>query len=451
MRVGVDATGWANPRGFGRFTRNAVAALAARGDLVLELVVDADEQRRRCRRGCSCTGSRSAGRPFGRRPPTRGAIRDVLRTSAAARSSPFDVVLFPSLHTWFPVRGIPAVVGVHDAIAKRHPELTCSRAPDASRGPRRSASRSARPRALHRLAGGPHGRRLRVRPRPCRDRRRPRGAGPVVRARGGDVAAAALAPLGLAPGRFVLCAPGGISPHKGVETLLRLRDAARAAARPTAGRRRRAHGRGVPLGGRRLVPAVGQLGLEEDVVLTGFVPDDDARRPVRGRAAASSTRRSRRGVRAPRGRGGRVRRCCRAQRHPRSPGDARRGRALLPAAGRGALADRLEALLGGRRRSRADVGARCRAAVQGLRGRRLPTRSPTCSRGRRRVASPLSFCMVTTFYPPHHFGGDAIQTYRLTNELARRGHRGHGRSQRGRVPGARGPSGPIGRSLTSLA
>jgi glycosyltransferase involved in cell wall biosynthesis len=35
----------------------------------------------------------------------------------------------------------------------------------------------------------------------------------------------------------------------------------------------------------------------------------------------------------------------------------------------------------------------------------------------------LKFCMVTTFYPPYHFGGDAMYLYRLTNELARRGHR----------------------------
>jgi glycosyltransferase involved in cell wall biosynthesis len=31
--------------------------------------------------------------------------------------------------------------------------------------------------------------------------------------------------------------------------------------------------------------------------------------------------------------------------------------------------------------------------------------------------------MVTTFYPPHNFGGDGIYVHRLTNELARRGHR----------------------------
>ncbi|HST25210.1 MAG TPA: glycosyltransferase family 4 protein [Gaiellaceae bacterium] len=34
----------------------------------------------------------------------------------------------------------------------------------------------------------------------------------------------------------------------------------------------------------------------------------------------------------------------------------------------------------------------------------------------------MRFAMVTTFYPPYHFGGDAMHAYRLTNALARRGH-----------------------------
>jgi len=34
----------------------------------------------------------------------------------------------------------------------------------------------------------------------------------------------------------------------------------------------------------------------------------------------------------------------------------------------------------------------------------------------------LKFCMITTFYPPYSFGGDAVYIFRLVNELARRGH-----------------------------
>lgn len=38
------------------------------------------------------------------------------------------------------------------------------------------------------------------------------------------------------------------------------------------------------------------------------------------------------------------------------------------------------------------------------------------------VSRSLRVCMVTTFYPPYHFGGDAMFVYRLSNGLARRGH-----------------------------
>src|SRR6266480_4894837 len=41
----------------------------------------------------------------------------------------------------------------------------------------------------------------------------------------------------------------------------------------------------------------------------------------------------------------------------------------------------------------------------------------------REMARRLHFCMVTTFYPPFHFGGDALNVYRLSQALAERGHR----------------------------
>ncbi|MFT7463710.1 MAG: glycosyltransferase involved in cell wall biosynthesis [Pseudohongiellaceae bacterium] len=36
---------------------------------------------------------------------------------------------------------------------------------------------------------------------------------------------------------------------------------------------------------------------------------------------------------------------------------------------------------------------------------------------------PLRFCLITTFYPPYHFGGDGVCVYRLAESLARRGHK----------------------------
>lgn len=38
------------------------------------------------------------------------------------------------------------------------------------------------------------------------------------------------------------------------------------------------------------------------------------------------------------------------------------------------------------------------------------------------IYRPLSFCMITTFYPPYSFGGDGIFVHQLSNELAKRGH-----------------------------
>ena len=38
------------------------------------------------------------------------------------------------------------------------------------------------------------------------------------------------------------------------------------------------------------------------------------------------------------------------------------------------------------------------------------------------MTTPLSICLVTTFYPPYHFGGDAVFVHRLAGALAGRGH-----------------------------
>src|SRR5205085_6354370 len=59
-------------------------------------------------------------------------------------------------------------------------------------------------------------------------------------------------------------------------------------------------------------------------------------------------------------------------------------------------------------------------------GATLAPRSDGRSRSRSGTGrSPLKFCMVTTFFGAHSFGGDAAYVDRLARALCRRGHEVH--------------------------
>jgi glycosyltransferase involved in cell wall biosynthesis len=133
MKIGIDATCWANRRGYGRFTRElvgAMVALAPRHEFVCFLDRQADslfaldapnvsrlivEQRVAPATAASANGYRS---------PV-----DMLRLQrAVARAKP-DVFFSPSVYSFFPLPlRLPAVVTIHDAIAERFPQLTLTSA-----------------------------------------------------------------------------------------------------------------------------------------------------------------------------------------------------------------------------------------------------------------------------------------------------------------------------------
>ena len=129
MRIGIDATCWANGRGYGRYTRELVSAMAPQvpaHELVcflderagerFELVAD-NVTRVTVPQTVSPTEAASSG---GRRSP-----RDMLRLTGAVRRAGLDVFFSPSVYGFFPLPpGLPAAVVVHDAIAERFPELT---------------------------------------------------------------------------------------------------------------------------------------------------------------------------------------------------------------------------------------------------------------------------------------------------------------------------------------
>ena len=123
MRIGIDATSWDNPRGYGRFARNAVGELVARDPATTYVMVGPPEDPPPLpphALALRLRGATGAPRPAdAARPP-----RELIRLARAARHARLDAILFPSVYTWFPTPGVPAIVGIHDAIAASLPELT---------------------------------------------------------------------------------------------------------------------------------------------------------------------------------------------------------------------------------------------------------------------------------------------------------------------------------------
>jgi len=129
MRIGVDAVCWANGRGYGRFIRELIPAMAAAApEDTFVCFLDAraaerfDLQRPNVRRvivrlAQSPTTAASAD---GNRSPL-----DMMRLTRAVASAGLDVFFSPSVYTYFPLpRALPAVITIHDAIADLYPELT---------------------------------------------------------------------------------------------------------------------------------------------------------------------------------------------------------------------------------------------------------------------------------------------------------------------------------------
>lgn len=129
MRIGVDATCWANPRGYGRFTRELIPVMAslAPGDTFICFV----DQRAANVFDLHLPNVEMRLVPLDHSPTTAAAsddhrsLLDMLRLTWAVGRASLDVFWSPSAYTFFPLPpGLPAVVTIHDAIADRFPELT---------------------------------------------------------------------------------------------------------------------------------------------------------------------------------------------------------------------------------------------------------------------------------------------------------------------------------------
>lgn len=129
LRIGVDASCWANRRGYGRFARELMQAMldiAPEHDFVAfgdDTALAAGPTGHANLRGIAVRQSvpaSEAAAADGYRAPS-----DMLRLSrAVARERP-HIFFSPSVYSFFPLPvGQRAVVTIHDAIAERHPALT---------------------------------------------------------------------------------------------------------------------------------------------------------------------------------------------------------------------------------------------------------------------------------------------------------------------------------------
>ncbi|MEP7344035.1 MAG: glycosyltransferase family 1 protein [Gemmatimonadaceae bacterium] len=129
MRIGVDATCWANGRGYGRFARELMQAMTALAPND-EFVCFGDERAfaafpntlpnvTRVTVALSQSPTVAAAADGNRSPI------DMLRLTRSVWRSRPTVFFSPSVYTYFPLPpGLPCVVTIHDTIAERFPHLT---------------------------------------------------------------------------------------------------------------------------------------------------------------------------------------------------------------------------------------------------------------------------------------------------------------------------------------
>ncbi len=127
MKIGIDATCWGNKRGFGRFTRELL-------DAVLEIdktneylfFIDGDTadtdtippQVKKIVAGTSVSQLQAASADGSR------SLKDLWAMSRAVLKHKIDVFFFPAVYSYFPVfNRTKIILTIHDVIADHHPEL----------------------------------------------------------------------------------------------------------------------------------------------------------------------------------------------------------------------------------------------------------------------------------------------------------------------------------------
>jgi glycosyltransferase involved in cell wall biosynthesis len=227
MRIGIDATCWSNYRGFGRFVRELLQAIA-RLETDDTYVLFADRQTAAAAEfpsswrvvvGDTAEAPAQAAAADGRR-----SLRDLWIMRRLVQREALDLFFFPAVYSYFPVGGqVPCLVTFHDVIAETLPhlvfqtqrtrmfwQLKCRLA--LRRAARVITVSEASKQGLMRMFGlGEE--RIRVVPEAASATFGPRDCH-------SEAHRTALRRHGVQPGERYLLYVGGISPHKNLDTLI---------------------------------------------------------------------------------------------------------------------------------------------------------------------------------------------------------------------------------------
>jgi glycosyltransferase involved in cell wall biosynthesis len=279
MRIGIDGSCLSNRRGFGRFARSLLDAIA-RQPTSHDYTVFVDRP---------SAGAVTIPARFDRvlvdvhEAPSRAASaggrrrwRDLLAMSFAVARSRTDLMYFPATYSFFPVWNVSkVVVTMHDTLPLTHPDLVfptlagrlawrLKEGAAVRRADRIVTVSQASRRAISRWSGWPE----------CKIPVITEGPDPIFQPRGDDPrAVTVLGRFAISPDAPFLLYVGGLSPHK---NLLRLIAAFAESAPPATrlvltGDIHDVFHTHVP----QIRSAIQRHELQERVILTGFVPDDD--------------------------------------------------------------------------------------------------------------------------------------------------------------------------------
>jgi len=285
MRIGVDATCWGNKRGFGRFTRELLEALLEIDQINEYLffidgntedfeAIPARAKKIVARTDISPMRAASAD---GRR-----SLKDLWAMSRAVLRHKTDVFFFPASYSYFPVfNRTKIIVTLHDVKAEHHPELIF---PNAKSKFFWKLKQTAAIRQANLIATvSEYSKRQIVEHFKLPESRLrviSEAARPVFKVLSSNGATdETLARYGLKRGEKFLLYVGGISPHKNLSALIA------AFARIE---KNRANLKLVLVGDYKddpffsaypaLKKQTAELGLENKIVFTGFIPDEDLAR-----------------------------------------------------------------------------------------------------------------------------------------------------------------------------